>query len=177
MLLLSGKEIRYFPSILYGQILAGPGMSKYETVFTVSAKKETRATLQLFADKGERMEATFVDELGKAAGTGHSFELFLAPGRPVRIRLALMPDQAGSEVAVMTGWATFESTENIDVVAVVRITTPDGKLINRHVLAPEEPALSLREREPEGRVRAGMETLSARPSPGAPRPPSPGGRG
>ena len=52
MLLLSGKEIRYFPSILYGQILAGPGMSKYETVFTVSAKKETRATLQLFADKG-----------------------------------------------------------------------------------------------------------------------------
>ena len=88
-----------------------------------------------------------------------------------------MPDQSGIEVAVMTGWATFESTENIDVVAVVRITTPDGKLINRYVLASEEPALSLRERGPEGRVRAGMETMSARPSPGASRPPSPGGRG
>lgn len=139
MLLLSGKEIRYFPSILYGQILAGPGTSKYETVFTVSARKETRATLQLFADKGERMNASFVDELGKSASTGHSFEFFLSPERPLKIRLTLLPEQAAEQVAVMSGWATFESSEEIKVVAVVRITTPDGKLITRHVLGSEKP--------------------------------------
>lgn len=139
MLLLFGKEIRYFPSILYGQILAGPGTSKYETVFTVSARKETRATLQLFADKGERMNASFVDELGKSASTGHSFEFFLTPERPIKIRLTLLPEQAAEQVAVMSGWATFESSEDIEVVAVVRITTPDGKLITRHVLGSEKP--------------------------------------
>lgn len=139
MLLLSGKEIRYFPSILYGQILAGPGTSKYETVFTVSARKETRATLQLFADKGERMNASFVDELGKSASTGHSFEFFLTPERPLKIRLTLLPEQTAEQVAVMSGWATFESSEEIEVVAVVRITTPDGKLITRHVLGSEKP--------------------------------------
>lgn len=139
MLLLSGKEIRYFPSILYGHILVGPGMSKYETVFTVSARKETRATLQLFAEKGEQMNASFVDELGKSASTGHSFEFFMTPERPLRIRLTLMPEQAADDVAVMTGWATFESSEDIEVVAVVRITTPEGKLITRHVLASERP--------------------------------------
>jgi hypothetical protein len=139
MLALPGREIRYFPSILYGQILAGPGTSKYETVFTVSAKKEARATLHLFGDKGERIEASFVDESGKSASTGHSFEFFIAADRPVIIRLTLMPDQTANDVAVLTGWATFESSDDIDVVAVVRITTPDGKLINRHVIAPERP--------------------------------------
>ena len=139
MLLLSGREIRYFPSILYGQILAGPGTSKYETVFTVSSRKETRVTLRLFADKGERMNASFVDELGKPASTGHSFEFFLTPGRPLKIRLTLPPEQAADQVAVMSGWATFESSEDIEVVAVVRITTPDGKLITRHVLGSEKP--------------------------------------
>ena len=139
MLLLSGKEIRYFPSILYGQILIGTGMSKYETVFTVSARKEARAALRLFADKGERMNASFMDELGKPASTGDSFEFFITPGRPVKIKLTLAPDQAADEVAVMSGWATFESSELLDVVAVVRITTPDGKLMTRHVLESEKP--------------------------------------
>lgn len=139
MLVLPTKEIRYFPSILYGHILAGPGTSKYETVFTVSSKKEARVTLQLFGDKGESIEASFVDELGKSASTGHSFEFFMTPERPVIIRLTLMPDQTANDVVVMTGWATFESTDAIDVVAVVRITTPDGKLINRHVIASERP--------------------------------------
>ena len=139
MLLLSGKEIRYFPSILYGQILAGPGTSKYETVFTVSARTETRATLQLFADKGERMNASFVDESGASASAGHSFEFFLTPERPVKIRLTLGPEQVDEQVAVMSGWATFESSEEIAVMAVVRITTPDGKLITRHVLGSERP--------------------------------------
>ena len=139
MLLLSGKEIRYFPSILYGHILAGPGISKYETVFTVSARKETRAALRLFTDKSERMEASFADELGRSASTGDSFEFFLMPGRPVKIKLMLMPEQATGDVAVMSGWATFESSEDIDVVAVVRITAADGKLITRHVLGSETP--------------------------------------
>jgi hypothetical protein len=139
MLVLPAREIRYFPTILYGHILAGPGMSKYETVFTVTARKEARATLQLFDDKGQHIEASFVDELGKSASTGHSFEFFMKPERPVTIRLSLMPDQTESDVAVMTGWATVESSEDIDVVAVVRITTPDGKLINRHVIASERP--------------------------------------
>jgi len=141
MLVLQGKEIRYFPSILYGQILAGPGTSKYETVFTVSARKEARATLQLFGDKGERIEANFVDVLGKSANTGQSFEFFMTSERPVIIRLTLMPDQITNDVAVMSGWATFESSDDIDVMAVVRITTPDGKLINRYVISPERPGI------------------------------------
>jgi len=139
MFVLPGREIRYFPSILYGHILAGPGTSKYETVFTVSAKKEARATLQLFGEKGERIEASFVDESGKSASTGQSFEFFMAADCPVIIRLTLMPDQTANDVAVLTGWATVESSDDIDVVAVVRITTPDGKLINRHVIASEKP--------------------------------------
>jgi hypothetical protein len=139
MLVLQAREIRYFPSILYGHILAGPGTSRYETVFTVSSKKQSRATVQLFGDKGERIEASFIDEFGKAASTGHSFEFFMTPERPVVIRLTLMPDRVGNDVAVMTGWATFESSAEIDVVAVVRITTPDGKLINRHIIASEKP--------------------------------------
>jgi hypothetical protein len=139
MLVQPVKEIRYFPSILYGHILSGPGTSKYETVFTVSARKEARATLQLFADKGERMEASFVDALGKSASTGHSFEFYMTPEHPVMIRLTLVPDQMANDVAVMTGWATFESSDDIDVAAVVRIMSPDGKLINRHVIASERP--------------------------------------
>jgi len=142
MLVFSGREIRYFPSILYGHILAGPGMSRYETVFTVSAKKETRATLQLYGDKGDRLEAVFVDELGETANTGNSFEFYLTPQRSLTIRLKLTPEQAADDVAVMSGWATFESTEEIEALAVVRITTPDGKLITRHVLASERPSLS-----------------------------------
>jgi len=139
ILVLPAKEVRYFPSILYGQILAGPGTSKYETIFTISARRETRASLHLFGDKGERIEASFVDELGKSAGTGHSFEFFMTPERPVIIRLTLMPEQTANDVAVMTGWATFESSDDIDVAAVVRITSPDGKLISRHVIASERP--------------------------------------
>ncbi len=139
MLIPQSKEIQYFPSILYGHIWAGPGTSKYETVFTVSAKKETRAALHLFGEKGEHIEASFVDDLGKFAGSGHSFEFFLTPERPVIIRLALMPEQSANDVAVMTGWATFESSDEIDVAAIVRITTPDGKLINRHVIPSQRP--------------------------------------
>ena len=138
-LFLAGNEIRYFPSVLYGQILVGTSTSKYETTFTVVAQRGGRAALRLFNDKGDPMNASFEDEMGNSAGTGASFELFLTPQRPVKIKLRLMPDQTSEDVAVMSGWATFESSEELDVIAVVQITTPEGKLIKRHVLESEKP--------------------------------------
>ena len=138
LLLLSfGKDVQYFPSILYGHILIGAGTSKYETTFTVTARKETRATLDLFNDKGQPLEASFTDERGNSASTGSSFEFFLTPDRPVRITLALPAQEAAEDVAVKTGWATFQSAEQIEVFAVVRITTPEGKVLNRHVLGSQ----------------------------------------
>jgi hypothetical protein len=119
--------------------LVGTGTSKYETTFTVSATKETRATLRLFADKGDAMHASFVDEFGQFASHGESFEFFLTPQTPIRVKVALAPDQVTEQVAVMSGWATFESPEPLEVVAVVRITTPEGRLITRHILASQKP--------------------------------------
>ncbi len=140
MLLLSSfGHVRYFSSVLYGQILLGPGTSRYETIFTVTAQKETRSTLELFTDKGEPMKASFVDETGNAASVGSSFEFFLRPDRPVRFRLALLPDEAGNDILVKTGWATFQSSEDIDALETVRITTADGKLIDRHFMMSETP--------------------------------------
>ncbi len=85
------------------------------------------------------MNASFIDERGKSAGAGSSFECYLMPDRPVKIRLALTPDEAANDVAVKTGWATVRSAEEVDIIAVVRITTPDGKLLTRHVLGSEKP--------------------------------------
>ena len=85
------------------------------------------------------MTASFVDARGGSAKTGSSFESFLMPDRPVKIRLALPSEEAQESVAVKTGWATFQSAEQIDIIAVVRITTPDGTLITRHVLGSERP--------------------------------------
>jgi len=142
LLLLSfAKEVRYFPSIAYGQILIGAGSSRYETVFTLVAAKETRATLGLFNDKGEPMDASFVDARGRSAKTGSSFECYLMPYRSVQIKLALAPDDADQDVAVKTGWATIESSEELDIEAVIRITTPDGKLLTRHVLFSQKPPI------------------------------------
>jgi hypothetical protein len=132
------REARYFPSIVYGQILIGAGTSRYETVFTLVAEKETRATLGLFTERGEPMNASFVDAEGRSAKTGSSFECYLVPDRPVQIRLALAPDEAEEDVAVKTGWATIQSSEELEIGAVVRITTPDGKLLTRHVLASQK---------------------------------------
>ena len=134
-----GGDVQYIPSILYGHILIGSGTSRYETVFTITAKRAARSRLDIFTDKGEPMDASFVDEQGHSASTGSSFEFFLMPGRPVRIKLALMPEEAGDDVAVKSGWATFHSSEDVDISAIVRITAPDGKLISRHVLGSERP--------------------------------------
>ena len=139
LLLSTANPVEYFPSILFGHILVGPGVSRYETVFTITARQETRSTLSLFTDAGEPMKASFIDEQGKAASTSHSFEFFLMPDRPVKIRLGLPSDEASDDVAVKSGWATFRSTGEIQVTALVRITTPDGKLVTRHVLGSEKP--------------------------------------
>ena len=139
LLLPFGGEVRYFPSILYGHILIGTGTSRYETVFTITASNETRVTVNVFTDKGEPMNASFIDERGKSAGAGSSFECYLMPDRPVKIRLALAPDEAANDVAVKAGWATIRSAEEVDITAVVRITTPDGRLLTRHVLGSEKP--------------------------------------
>jgi hypothetical protein len=135
----AADHVRYFPSILYGHILLGGGSSKYSTTFTITSEQAVRASLALFTDKGEPMNASFLDERGNAAGAGSSFEVYVAAGRPLRVTLMLTPDDAKEEVLVRTGWATFHSTEELDVRGVVRITTPDGKLITRHVLSSEKP--------------------------------------
>src|SRR5439155_13903099 len=96
-------------------------------------------TMNLFTEKGDPMNASFIDEGGKSAGTGNSFECYVIPDRPVRIKLALKPEDAEDDVSVKTGWATVQSPEQVDITAVVRITTPDGKLISRHVLGSQKP--------------------------------------
>jgi len=141
LVLSPAREARYFPNIVYGHILIGAGTSRYETVFTLVAARETRATLGVFTDKGEPMNASFVDAQGRPAGTGSSFECYLVADRPVQIRLALAPDDAGDDVAVKTGWATIQSSAELEISAVVRITTPDGKLLTRHVLASQKPPI------------------------------------
>ncbi|MBI4471897.1 MAG: hypothetical protein HY646_04455 [Acidobacteria bacterium] len=138
-----GKEVRYFPSILYGHILIGSGMSRYDTTFTATARHNTRAALALFTDQGEPMEASFLDERGNVARTGSRFEFLLSSERPLRIKIQLTPDDAKETVVVKTGWATFSSSEAIDVTATVLITTPDGKIISRHILSSETPTTGL----------------------------------
>ena len=134
-----GDDVRYFPSILYGHILVGSGSSRYNTTFVVTAKKDTRASLILFTDGGEPMKARFVDEAGNIANSGDSFDFWLSGGRPIQLRLELTEEDEKEQVVVKTGWATLRSLEEIDVTAIVRITTPDGKIITRHVLSSEKP--------------------------------------
>jgi hypothetical protein len=135
----AGVDVQYFPSIMYGHILIGTGASRYETSFVATARKATRVTIKLFDEKGEPMEASFLDETGDSAGAGSSFEFFLARGRTIRIRIQLPPEEMRHEVAVKTGWATFAASEDIDVMAVIRITRPDGSLLSRYLAEGEFP--------------------------------------
>ena len=135
----SGEEIRHLPSIVYGQILLGPGASRYETIFTVTSRKGVSATLDLFTDRGEPMEASFVDSAGVVASTDSTFRFFLTANQPVRIKVQLPPDDMQEDVALKTGWANFRSSEELDVWALVRILKPDGTLIDKHVLLSEKP--------------------------------------
>lgn len=137
-----GSEIRYFPNVIYGHILIGTSASRYETGFSAVSQKETRVTVKLFSDRGEPMAASFLDEKGDLAATGSSFEFFLAPDHPVRIKIQLAPEDAGRDVAVKTGWATFVASEDIDVLALVRVTSPDGSLLNRSLVSAQIPAAS-----------------------------------
>ncbi len=85
------------------------------------------------------MRASFADEGGESAATGTNFEAFVLADRPLYITLGLVQNEAKDDVAVKTGWATFQSAERIDVMAVVRTLTPDGKVVTRHILASQEP--------------------------------------
>ena len=147
MMLAAGRAgdpttVRHFPSIVYGQILLGPGASRYETIFTVTSKKEVGVTLDLFTDKGQPMEASFLDADGTVTSTDSTFRFFVTGGQPVRIKVQLSPDDLKEDVALKTGWANFRSTEDLDVWALVRILKPDGTLIDKHVLLSEKPSHS-----------------------------------
>lgn len=133
------SEVRFFPNILYGHILTGTNTSRYETIFTVVSRTQTRATMTLFTDRGEPMKASFVDETGKAALTGASFEFFVHPDQPVRIKVELPPEEAGFGVAVKSGWATFHASEEIEVEALVRTLAIDGRIVNRFRVSAERP--------------------------------------
>jgi hypothetical protein len=132
-----GEQVQHFPSIVYGQILLGPRASKYETIFTITAKKSAPATLDLFNDKGEPMEASFLDPRGDEAGSDTSFRFVLVAGQPLHIKLRITADELKDDVVLRTGWANFHSTEQLDVWALVRIMKPDGTLIDKHFLLPE----------------------------------------
>jgi hypothetical protein len=136
------EEVRHFPSIVYGQILLGPGASRYETIFTVTSRREVSAILDLFTDKGEPMMASFADSYGNVTSTDSTFRFFLAAGQPLKIKVQLPPDDLNADVALKTGWANFRSVEDLDVWALVRILKPDGTLVSKHVLLSEKPGHS-----------------------------------
>src|SRR5262245_39939738 len=132
-----GEQVRHFPSIVYGQILLGPRASKYETIFTVTARTRAPATLDLFNEKGEPLKASFLDPRGEEAGSDTSFRFVLVAGQPLQIKLRITADELKDDVAFRTGWANFHSTEDLEVWALIRIMKPDGTLIDKHVLLPE----------------------------------------
>ena len=135
----ASEEVRHFPSIVYGQILLGPGASRYETIFTVTARKSVPASLDLFAENGEPLNASFVDTKGVVASTDSTFRFYVTANQPVRIKVQLAPDELQEDVALKTGWANFRSTEELQAWALVRILKPDGTLVDKHVLLSEKP--------------------------------------
>src|SRR5262245_48292204 len=133
----TGEQVRHFPSIVYGQILLGPGASKYETIFTVTAKKNASATIDLFNDRGGPMVASFLDQRGVEASSDSTFRFVLVAGQPLQIKLRLTSEDSREEVALKTGWANFHSAEDLAVWALIRIVKPDSTLIDKHILLPE----------------------------------------
>jgi len=136
------EEVRHFPSIVFGQIMLGPGASRYETIFTVTSKTEVPARVDLFTDNGEPMQASFVDSGGSVASTDSSFRFFLTANHSVRIKVQLTPDDMKEDVSLRTGWANFRSSDDLDVWALIRILRPDGTVIDKHVLLSEKPPRS-----------------------------------
>ena len=135
----ANEEVRHFPSIVYGQILLGPAASRYETIFTVTARRNVAATLDLFAENGEPLNASFVDTKGVVASTDSTFRFYVTANQPVRIKVQLAPNELQEDVALKTGWANFRSTEELEAWALVRILKPDGTLVDKHVLPSEKP--------------------------------------
>lgn len=136
------EQVSYFPSLLYGHILAGTGPSRYETTLIVRSEKSARAHIDIFSEKGEPMQASFADQDGNIAATGHSFAFMLQPAQPLRVKIQLPSEEASNEIAVKTGWATVSSPEELEVSALVRITTPEGRVLTRHLLSSEKPKRS-----------------------------------
>jgi hypothetical protein len=136
------EQVRHFPSIVFGQILLGPGASRYETIFTVTARKTGLATLDLYNENGVPLQASFVAADGNVASTNSTFRFFLSAGQPVQVKVQLTPDEFYEDIALKTGWANFRSLNEIEVWALVRILKPNGTLIDKHVLQSQKPSPS-----------------------------------
>jgi hypothetical protein len=136
------EQVSYFPSLMYGHILAGAAASRYETTLILNSEKGGRAQIELFSEKGEPMEASFTDPDGNIAATGSSFAFVLQPERTLLVKLQLPEQEASDDVAIRTGWATVTSVEELEVSALVRVTTPQGKLLSRYLLSSEKPTRS-----------------------------------
>jgi len=132
-----GERVHHFSSIVYGQILPGPNASTYETIFTVTAKQSTPASVDLFNEKGQPMQASFVDESGAETSIDSTLRFVLVAGQPLRIKLRLPSPDSKEDVAVETGWANFRSLEDLDVWAQVRVAKLDGTLIETVIFFPE----------------------------------------
>ena len=131
------ERINYLPSLMYGHILAGSGASRYETILVIRSAVRTRAHVEVFAEDGKPLTTSFSDQQGDVAATAASFDFVVQPGRTVQLKLQLPEDEASSDIAVKTGWATIRSFDDLEVSALVRILTAEGRLLSRHVLSTE----------------------------------------
>jgi hypothetical protein len=135
-------QTSYFPSLLYGHVLEGSSPSRYETILVVRSNSSARVQIEIFDEKGEPMEASFVDLEGDTANAGTSFAFTIEPDGAVRVKLELPPQEASTGIAVKSGWVIVRGSEPLEVTALVRITTRDGALLTRHILASQTPTQS-----------------------------------
>jgi hypothetical protein len=136
------QQVSYFPSLMYGHILAGTAASRYETTLILKSPKGARAHIEIFSEQGKPMDAGFTDQDGNVAATTSSFAVVLEPGRTLLVKLQLPEEEASNDIAIRTGWATVSSVEELEVSALVRVTTPQGKLVSRYLLSSEKPTRS-----------------------------------
>jgi len=138
----TGLEVNHIPSIVYGQILVGPGSSRYETIFLISSRKEELVHLELFTEDGTPLRASFLDSDGTVAWTDSSFRFYVSPHRALKIKLQLSPEEMNQDVALKTGWANFSSAGGVEVSTLVRVLNIDGTLIDKHLLSSQKPPRS-----------------------------------
>ena len=92
------EQINYLPSLMYGHILVGSGASRYETILVIRADVRTRAQVEVFAEDGKPMTASFSDQEGDIAATAASFDFVVQPGRTVQVKLQLPEEEASKEI-------------------------------------------------------------------------------